>query len=459
MLGLERLDRIGAASALLGGALLASAPAHRLDLLLLGGAATLLGLFREPRLGPALVGAALPLYFFSRDLGPLPVSPPGALLVCAWLATLARAAADRLRQGGDEFGRLSTSFGVGIALFLVAGLLSLLPSEYLKLSARELRSLILEPVLFFWLLVVLRRQRAAQLSLLGFVATAVVLASVGIWQVALGAGGTAAEGVRRAQAWYPSPNHFALTLGRALPFALAAALGGGAWRTRLGAGAASLLFAVALLLSFSLGAWLGALAASVAVLWLLGRRRWATLLLSVGLLGSAVVSALAVAAVLPERLNPVRSTSVFRLDLWISSMQMARDHPLLGIGLDNFVYLYQTIYLREGAAAEPNLSHPHNWVLHFWLQLGALGLIAFLWLVVRGWRTALAGLRAGVPGRDWLLAGALASLVAMLVHGSIDNSYFLVDLAFLFWMTLALIEEVALEPGGTSKPTGKLPDE
>ena len=28
----------------------------------------------------------------------------------------------------------------------------------------------------------------------------------------------------------------------------------------------------------------------------------------------------------------------------------------------------------------------------------------------------------------------------MLVHGFIDNSYFLVDLAFLFWLSLALVE-------------------
>jgi hypothetical protein len=28
----------------------------------------------------------------------------------------------------------------------------------------------------------------------------------------------------------------------------------------------------------------------------------------------------------------------------------------------------------------------------------------------------------------------------LLVHGAIDNSYFLVDLAFVFWMTLAVVD-------------------
>ena len=118
---------------------------------------------------------------------------------------------------------------------------------------------------------------------------------------------------------------------------------------------------------------------------------------------------------------------------------MVRDHPLLGVGLDNFGYLYRQIYLREGGAAEPNLSHPHNWVLHVWLQLGLLGLIAFVWLLARCWN--LARLVPLGARHRWLVAGALGSLAAMLVHGLIDNSYFLVDLAYVFWLSLAVVSE------------------
>src|SRR5439155_3382614 len=125
----------------------------------------------------------------------------------------------------------------------------------------------------------------------------------------------------------------------------------------------------------------------------------------------AVVSALALFGVLPERLNALRQTGGFRLDLWQSSLEMVRDHPLLGIGLDNFAYLYQQVYLREGAAAEPNLSHPHNFVLDFWLSLGVLGLIAFVWLLARFWRSAVPALRD--PDRRWLVAGALGAIVDM----------------------------------------------
>ena len=144
------------------------------------------------------------------------------------------------------------------------------------------------------------------------------------------------------------------------------------------------------------------------------------------------MSALAIGGVLPERLNPLRQTGGFRLDLWQSSLEMVRDHPLLGIGLDNFAYLYQQVYLREGAVAEPNLSHPHNWLLHVWLELGLLGLVAFVWLLMR----VLAACARGADGTEtrWLVAGACGSMADLLVHGFIDNSYFLVDLAFVFWL-------------------------
>jgi hypothetical protein len=61
---------------------------------------------------------------------------------------------------------------------------------------------------------------------------------------------------------------------------------------------------------------------------------------------------------------------------------------------------------------------------------------------VRFWRQARRALeRQKRPQTRWLVAGALGSVADLLVHGSIDNSYFLVDLAFLFWLSLALADE------------------
>ncbi len=395
-----------------------TAPAHRVDLLAIGVIATGASLLWRPTEGPLLIGAALPFYFFGRTLvGPLAVSPPGLVLLLAWPAALLR---HRKHMRPPR-----TAYDAPLALFLIAALLALGVSEYPLLSARELRALIFEPVLFLWLLAAL--PGSPRLALGGFLASATLLAVVAIAQVALGIGGTEAEGVRRAQAWYPSPNHLALMLGRAWPFLLALGL----TRARpalLPAGVAAL----AILLTFSSGGWLGAAAGGVVAIAALGHRRVA---LTLGAAAAAVfvaISGLALLNLLPERFSPFRQAGTIRVDLWLSSLAMLRDHPVLGVGLDNFTYLYQQVYLRDGGTAEPNLSHPHNWVLHFWLELGLLGLVAFLWLQRTFWRVA-------IRQRGWFVAGAMGAMADTLVHGLIDQSYFLVDLSYLFWLVLLLV--------------------
>ena len=112
---------------------------------------------------------------------------------------------------------------------------------------------------------------------------------------------------------------------------------------------------------------------------------------------------------------------------------MIRDHPLLGVGLDNFVYQYQQVYIREGGQSELNLAHPAQLGDAFLAHLGLSGLVAFLWLLRRFIRRALP------LGQRWYIAGALGAMTDLLVHGLLDNSYFLVDLAYLFWLLLALV--------------------
>jgi O-antigen ligase len=128
---------------------------------------------------------------------------------------------------------------------------------------------------------------------------------------------------------------------------------------------------------------------------------------------------------------------------------MIRDHPLLGVGLDNFLYAYRGRYIRPAAWQEPDLSHPHNFILDYWSRIGTLGLAAGLWLQAGFWRLALP-LRH-LPGRDEraLALGLMGSMVDVLAHGLVDNSFFLVDLAFAFCLTLGLVVHLARteEPG------------
>ena len=44
-----------------------------------------------------------------------------------------------------------------------------------------------------------------------------------------------------------------------------------------------------------------------------------------------------------------------------------------------------------------------------------------------------------------LIIGLMASMVDFLTHGMIDASYFVVDLAFVFMLTLALMQRLKVE--------------
>ena len=66
---------------------------------------------------------------------------------------------------------------------------------------------------------------------------------------------------------------------------------------------------------------------------------------------------------------------------------MIRDHPFTGVGLDQFLYEYRGRYILPAAWQEPDLNHPHTWLLDWWTRLGLVGMLLGL-----GWW--LAGLAA-----------------------------------------------------------------
>ena len=114
---------------------------------------------------------------------------------------------------------------------------------------------------------------------------------------------------------------------------------------------------------------------------------------------------------------------------------MIRDRPVTGVGLDQFLGQYGRRYVRPDGWAERYTSHPHNVALDFWLSLG-LGGLAVLWLLIEvTWRRTRSALRT--PAWSVQRAG-VAMVIAGLVHGVIDNSFFLPDLATMTWIGLTI---------------------
>lgn len=407
---------------------------------------------------PALIPLYLPFYLHPLSLLGRPFSAPElgvalgtAILATRWvLAWGARRTPWRVACAGD---------GPVAALAALAILATLAAAER-EVALRELRVVIIEPALFYLLVTrgaaAVGRPSRVWPTLDGFVIGAVLASLLGLSQLVTRADLIEAEGVWRVRALYGSPNNLALYLDRALPVILAIALWGGGWRRWL-YGVAVLPVAAACFLTFSKGAWFLGIPIAIVTLALIGiwqarreGRPWRRAALVT--LAALAVMALALVPFLGTerfaRLADFSSgTGFFRLRLWQSAWQMALDHPWLGVGPDNFLYQYRSRYVLPDAWGELNLSHPHNIVLDLWTRLGIGGVVVGAWLLIVVARLAWRALqRQGTVSP--VAAGLLASAAAAAAHGLIDNSLFLVDLGFVWMMTLgALAVQAEAEQG------------
>jgi O-antigen ligase len=251
---------------------------------------------------------------------------------------------------------------------------------------------------------------------------------------------------------YGSANNLGTWLARALPLALALAGSSGASRrVRVVSAVMAAAYLPALLWSDSRGAWVAAGAASLLVVWL--EWRWARRLV-LGLVAAGIVIAVwqraALAGVL---LLGHGGSGEVRTLIWLASWHMIRDHWLLGIGPDQFLYYYDPRYTPHSylirrlgdhltpAVYQPNIAQPHNLILDFWLSGGLLALAGLLTILagtgarisrMRQRRQMLLGMPLGP-----LALGVAASLLAGLIQGMVDSFYFSPDLALAFWWALA----------------------
>ena len=181
---------------------------------------------------------------------------------------------------------------------------------------------------------------------------------------------------------------------------------------------------IALVFTFSRGAWLGLLAIAAAFgLWRAGRFRLGLLAGLSVLLAAALLSSSG-RELLWARGGTVQSYDAGRLFSFHTAWLMMIRHPFLGVGLEQFDRVYRD-YAAPGEVYHQNPLHrmdAHN----TWLDIGAEGGLAmlapFAGLALalgihlrRKWRAA-DGLRALQPAEFAVMAGLLGLLAQSLTH-------------------------------------------
>lgn len=284
-------------------------------------------------------------------------------------------------------------------------------------------------------------------------------ALVGIWQFGLRGDGPEHFLVLgrfyRAYGTFEQPNPYAGYMNLTALLAMGVFLGGlaGAWFAwrkktpagwrRWGAllfvGGTAVLATLAVLFSWSRGAWLS-LAAGTAVLVLFWpQKRWqgVALLLLAGLLFGAGVQTGLVPPAVSDRLssfsqdlrfgdvrgvdiNDANYAVLERLAHWQAALDMARDQVWLGVGFGNYEPVYPDYALINWPYP---LGHAHNYYLNLLAEVGLLGLGAYLWLwTAVFWQTVRQLNRLEWPRRG-LALGLLAAWTAVTVHHLVDKLY------------------------------------
>jgi len=114
-------------------------------------------------------------------------------------------------------------------------------------------------------------------------------------------------------------------------------------------------------------------------------------------------------------------SSVMRMPrsvLWSAAWQIAREHPWLGIGPDNFRHIYGRTL---GLAAWDQRVHTNNSYIEVLVGMGVIGAAALLWLIVAVLRSAAQMFAAASPSTLPLVAVASAACLAIAAHALVDS--------------------------------------
>ncbi|MDZ7266143.1 MAG: O-antigen ligase family protein [candidate division KSB1 bacterium] len=196
----------------------------------------------------------------------------------------------------------------------------------------------------------------------------------------------------------------------------------------------------ALLFSMVRGAYVGYAAG---VLYLLARQWRRALPIAAAVL---VVAFLFSPVALQQRMlsifDPSVTTTQVRLVQWQYALQIFADHPLFGVGWRDLAALTRNYAppgtdFNEGIAYDVfHIGHYHSTYFTLLVSVGAVGLLAFGWLMVEVWRRLGRVLAQANPAGQSLVRAVRAAMIGFLVAGLFDWTFGDAEVVTMFWFLI-----------------------
>lgn len=395
------------------------------------------------RFGLAIFIVALPSYLIRFSIWKLPTTlleiTFGALFFI-WLIKYSRKDWIQIKN----YILKNKGLFIFLFLFFVGSIAGIFVSDMWWASLGQWRAYFLEPILLFFVLLG-RKQELKDKDLVWFL----LLSTISISLVAIVQKLTGQlyppslwddQLFGRATSFFTTPNAIGLYLAPIVMLAVSTlvipAKAGIQWRldsrfrgNDSGARVVILLALFAILFSFSEGAWVALGVGVIYFVYLVGYKKSAVAVAIIGLVFALAVPALRTAVLFQDQAGQNRLT------LWKHSITYLTESP------KNFIFgagIRQYFRKIEKPTYNPKelerLIYPHNFLFNFWTEIGLLGVIGFVGLMVYGF----IGACKQIKENKILAISLVATLVVILIHGLVDVPYFKNDLAFLFWIIFSL---------------------
>jgi putative inorganic carbon (HCO3(-)) transporter len=146
----------------------------------------------------------------------------------------------------------------------------------------------------------------------------------------------------------------------------------------------------------------------------------------------------------------ITSSNNIRWEIWkttVNDIIFQKSNWLVGVGLGNYQNYFTELTKDRVNYPEwisPLALTPHNLFLTIWVNLGLLGLIAFVWILIMFFSSKsdskfLNNTEFGTYGLV-----LIAVMIAILLQGLVDSPYWKNDLSVFFWILIALMLKIKL---------------
>lgn len=249
----------------------------------------------------------------------------------------------------------------------------------------------------------------------------------------------------RASSFLINPDSTGAYLAFMFFLPLGLALHSASWRWRAVYFAEAALILVALLFTYTTGAWVACVVGIVVFLAMAARGR-----IRLYIFGGIAIAAATLAVVFPGEVRKLLAHATgpnelsLRLGVWETALRVLRVHPLTGIGFEiGQAYSQISQPYRVSQQVIP-VSHPHNIFLEIAVFAGIPVALIFIALLARTLWPVIRNYQRGNWRQRALYAGLLAAFAATFVHGLADRTWTLPALAVVLWLVVGAASSPAL---------------